>query len=205
MDVSVWIALFVLFFSGGLTPGPAVMLVVSSSLKYGVRPALLPAMGISTANLIWITLAASGVASLAARFPTALWVLKIAGVCFILWLAYGLIKTGTRDLRGNETVIPSRSRLFISGVGLQLANPSALIFLGLILPSYIDPASAIIPQALIIMATITVTEMFGLSVYAMLADAMARRFKNPVFARNFNTGAACLMVASAMYAVYSTI
>ncbi|MEQ3745965.1 MAG: hypothetical protein ABNH53_06975 [Henriciella sp.] len=46
MDLSVWFALIVLFFSGGLTPGPAVMMVVSSSLRYGVKPAMLPALGI---------------------------------------------------------------------------------------------------------------------------------------------------------------
>lgn len=205
MDVSVWLALIVLFFSGGLTPGPAVMLVVSSSLKYGVRPAMLPALGVSTANLIWITLAAGGAASLALAFPTALWALKIAGVCFILWLAWRLVQSGTKDLRERGTKPLSRAKLFVSGVGLQLANPNALVFFGLILPSYIDPASAVLPQALIIMVTVTVTEMFGLTVYAVLADAMARRFKDPSFARKFNAGAAALMVASAIYAVYSTI
>lgn len=205
MDLSVWLALIVLFFSGGLTPGPAVMLVVSSSLKHGVKPAMLPALGVSTANLVWITLAAGGAASLAAAFPTALLILKIAGICFILWLAFQLVSSGTRDLRGPNVAVPSKTRLFASGVGLQLANPNALVFFGLILPSYIDPSQAVVPQALIIMATVTVTEMFGLTVYAMLADAMARRFKTPSFALKFNIAAATLMVASAVYAVWSTI
>ena len=43
MELSVWFALVGLFLAGGLTPGPAVMLVVSSSLRYGFRPAMLPA------------------------------------------------------------------------------------------------------------------------------------------------------------------
>ncbi len=204
MDISVWLALIVLFFSGGLTPGPAVMLVVSSSLKYGVKPAMLPALGISAANLVWISLAAGGAASLAAAFPTALLALKVAGICFILWLAVQLVRSGTRDLRGAETKPPGRARLFASGIGLQLANPNALVFFGLILPSYINAEQAVLPQALIIMATVTLTEMFGLTVYAVLADAMARRFKDPGFAQTFNIAAATLMVASALYAVLST-
>lgn len=204
MDLSVWFALIVLFFSGGLTPGPAVMMVVSSSLRYGVKPAMLPALGISTANLVWISLAAGGAASLAAAFPTALLLLKIAGIAFILWLAFQLVRAGTRDLRGPDTLVPGKAKLFASGLGLQLANPNALVFFGLILPSYINPDQAVVPQALIIMATVTVTEMFGLTVYAVLADAMARRFTDPRFARNFNICAATLMVASAIYAVWST-
>ncbi len=205
MDLSVWLALIVLFFSGGLTPGPAVMLVVSSSLKYGVRAAILPALGVSAANLVWITLAASGAATLAAAFPTALLALKVAGVLFILWLALQLVRSSTRDLRQADTKPPGKARLFASGAGLQLANPNALVFFGLILPSYIRASEPVIPQALIIMATVTVTEMFGLTVYAILADALARRFKDPVFARNFNFAAAGLMALSAIYAVCATI
>jgi threonine/homoserine/homoserine lactone efflux protein len=101
-------------------------------------------------------------------------------------------------------LVPGKAKLFASGLGLQLANPNALVFFGLILPSYINPDQAVVPQALIIMATVTVTEMFGLTVYAVLADAMARRFTDPRFARNFNICAATLMVASAIYAVWST-
>lgn len=205
MDLSVWLSLIILFFSGGLTPGPAVMLVVSSSLKHGVKAAMLPAMGVSSANLVWITLAASGAASLAAAFPTVLLGLKIAGLMFILWLAVSLVKSGTRDLHNADAKPPGRAHLFMSGVGLQLANPNALVFFGLLLPSYINPEMALVTQALIIMATVTVTEMFGLTVYAFLADAMTRRFTDPVFARNFNRIAASLMVGSAAYAAYSTI
>ena len=66
MDLSVWIALVALFFAGGLTPGPAVMLVMSTSLRYRAPTALIPALGVSAANLVWISLAAGGIAAFAA-------------------------------------------------------------------------------------------------------------------------------------------
>lgn len=204
MDLSVWLALIVLFCAGGLTPGPAVMLVVSSSLKYGLKPALLPALGVSAANLLWISLSVGGAASLAAAFPGIFLWLKIAGVGFILWLAIKLIQSGTRDLRQSDRPLPGRTRLFGSGLGLQMANPNALVFFGLLLPTYINPDQNLITQSLIIMVTVTATEMFGLTIYAALADAMARRFKNPDFVRLFNFGAAALMVASAGFAVLAT-
>ncbi|HAQ76902.1 MAG TPA: LysE family translocator, partial [Hyphomonas sp.] len=50
MDLSVWLALMALFFAGGLTPGPAVMMVMSASLRYGAPTALVPAAGVSAAN-----------------------------------------------------------------------------------------------------------------------------------------------------------
>lgn len=204
MEIGVWLALIGLFFAGGLTPGPAVMLVMSSALRYGFRPALLPAVGISAANLVWITLAASGAATLAARFPTLLLALKLAGLGFIGWLAWSLATRTPDRVDASADAAPARGKLFAYGFGLQLSNPNALVFFGLLLPAYIDPARAVIPQALIIMATVTATEMFGLSAYAAAADAMNRRFANAAFVRRFNLLAATAMFATAAFAVWAT-
>lgn len=204
MEFSVWLALVGLFFAGGLTPGPAVMLVVSSSLRYGVRPSMLPAVGVSTANFVWIGLAAGGAAAIASRFPTAFLALKLAGLIFIIWLAVGLVRGASRDLRLSREAMPKRAALFGRGFGLQLANPNALVFFGALLPSFFDADRALVPQIAIMVATITVSEMTGLFVYAFAADRMARSFADPAFARWFNIGAAALMVGSAAFAVWAT-
>ena len=78
MSLELWLALVALFGIGGLTPGPAVMLVMASSFRYGFKPAMLPALGIASANVVWLLLAASGAAALATTFPKAFLVLKIA-------------------------------------------------------------------------------------------------------------------------------
>ena len=87
MSLELWLALVALFGIGGLTPGPAVMLVMASSFRYGFKPAMLPALGIASANVVWLLLAASGAAALATTFPKAFLVLKIAGILVILYLA----------------------------------------------------------------------------------------------------------------------
>ena len=204
MEFTVWLALIGLFFAGGLTPGPAVMLVVSSSLRFGFRPALLPAIGVSTANLVWIGLAAAGAAALATRFPLGFLALKLLGLGFIFWLAIGLVRAPPRDLRLSREAMPKRASLFARGVGLQLANPNALVFFGALLPGYFDPDRPLALQIAIMVATITVSEMTGLMVYAFAADRMARNFADPVFARWFNIGAAVLMAGSAAFAVWAT-
>jgi len=58
MELELWLSLVALFFTGGLTPGPAVMLVLASSFRYGFKPALLPALGVASANVLWLFLAA---------------------------------------------------------------------------------------------------------------------------------------------------
>jgi threonine/homoserine/homoserine lactone efflux protein len=204
MDLSVWFALLALFFAGGLTPGPAVMMVMSTSLRYGATTALVPAVGVSAANLVWISLAATGIATFAASAPSILLILKIAGLLFIAWLAWTMATGNPGQPRASAEQAPPKASLFGRGIGLQLLNPNALVFFGLLLPSYFDATRPVAIQAAIIMVTVTVTEMLGLTIYAMAADAMNHRFQNPVFAIWFNRAAAVAMLASAIFAAFLT-
>lgn len=203
MDLSVWLALVVLFFSGGLTPGPAVMLVASSSVRYGFWPAMIGGVGISTANLAWVGLAASGAAALAAQFPVVFNGLKLAGAAFILLLAFTMARQ-SEPVTVTSRTPPRKGALFARGVGLQLSNPNALVYFGGMLPAYFNPENPLGAQLGVIIATITVTELFGLGVYAAAADALSRRFADPRFVRAFNISAAILMAGSALFAVYAT-
>jgi len=202
MEFLVWINFTLLFLAGGLTPGPAVMLVTTSSIRYGFWPSMVPAVGICVANLVWIALAASGVAVLAKAFPEAFLLFKLAGIAFIVWLAWRTAFGAPVDLLRREP--PPRRKLFVHGIGLQLANPNALVYFGGLLPTYFNPEHDLIPQIVISMATVTVCEMFGLVVYAGGADVLARRFQSQTFSRWFFRMAALAMVISASFAVYLT-
>lgn len=202
MELWVWLNFTLLFLAGGLTPGPAVILVTTASIRYGFWASMAPAVGICAANLVWITLASSGVAVVAKTFPEAFLAFKLLGIAFIVWLAWRTAFGAPVDLLRRES--PPKGKLFAHGVGLQLANPNALVYFGGLLPTYFNPDHDMIPQVLISMATVTVCEMFGLVVYATGADALARRFQSPAFAKWFFMIAALAMVLSAAFAVYLT-
>ncbi len=202
MEFWIWVNFTLLFRAGGLTPGPAVMLVTTASIRYGFWASMAPAVGICLANLAWIALAASGVAVLAKAFSEAFMVFKAAGIAFIVWLAWKTAFGAPVDLLRREP--PPRRMLFVHGIGLQLANPNALVYFGGLLPTYFNPEHDLIPQVLISMLTVTVCEMFGLVVYAAGSDALARRFQSQAFAHWFFRIAALAMVVSASFAVYLT-
>jgi len=202
MEFWVWVNFTLLFIAGGLTPGPAVMLVTTASIRYGFWPSVTPALGICGANLVWIALAAAGVALIARAFPEAFLAFKVAGIAFIVFLAWKTAFGPPVDLLRREP--PPKARLFAHGLGLQLANPNALVYFGGLLPTYFNPDRDLLPQVMISMATVTVCEMFGLMVYAAGADALARRFQSQAFATGFFRIAALAMVVSAAFAVYLT-
>jgi threonine/homoserine/homoserine lactone efflux protein len=202
MQPTVWLALVTLFLAGGLTPGPAVLLVTTSSLRYGFWSSLQPAIGVCVANLVWVALSASGVAALARTLPAGFLALRVAGVGYILWIAWRMAFSGPLDVNPSEA--PPRVKLFARGLGLQLANPYAVVFFGGLLPAYIDAGKPLVEQCAIIMVTITVTELCGLVTYAAAAHWVMRRFSSKSFAAWFYRGSALAMAGSALVAVWST-
>ena len=179
------------------------MLVVTCSIRYGSRPAMLAALGVCAANLVWTTLAVVGAAALSRAFPAAFVALKLGGLAFVVFLGARKARHGDAiDLSRREP--PPRGRLLGSGLALQFANPNAVVYFGGMLPAYIDPARAPVLQALIVMASVTATELIGLAIYAVSADALVRRFASHGFAVGFFRLAAVAMVASSAFGLYTT-
>jgi threonine/homoserine/homoserine lactone efflux protein len=179
------------------------MLVVTCSIRYGLAPAMLAALGVCAANLVWTTLAVAGAAALSHAFPLAFAGLKLGGLAFVIYLGVRMARQGDAiDLSRREP--PPRRRLFASGLALQFANPNALVYFGGMLPAYIDPARPPLLQALIVMASVTTTELIGLAIYAASADALVRRFTAHGFAVAFFRVAALAMIASAALGLYTT-
>jgi len=204
MSFELWLALVALFGIGGLTPGPAVMLVMASSFRYGFKPAMLPALGIASANVVWLLLAASGAAALATTFPKAFLALKITGVLVILYLALTAMFGPLPDPDAKAADAPPRGKLYSRGLALQLSSPMPLVYFGFLLPNYFDPSYSIPQQVLIMFVTVTITELLGLGVYAYGAQKIRRWLKNPRQARAFNVFIGVVMIASGLWAILST-
>ncbi|MAK59677.1 MAG: lysine transporter LysE [Ponticaulis sp.] len=217
MDIDLWVSLILLFAAGGLTPGPAVMLILASSLRYGLFYALIAALGVCAANVIWISLAASGAGLLAQQFPTAFLIVKIAGLCFVLWLAWSTAvqpvsthfeEDVSKVFGKNAKSPPKYGRViaqFFRGMGLQISNPNALVWFGGLLPTFFSTDQSIMFQVFVMILTVTFTELFGLGIYATGARLLAHKFSEPGFARAFYVCAAFIMAASVLWAFASQI
>lgn len=204
MSFEVWLALVALFGIGGLTPGPAVMLVMASAFRYGFRPAMLPALGIASANVVWLLLAASGAAAIATSFPKSFLALKIIGVLVIIYLALSAMFGPLTNPDASAADAPPRAKLYSRGLGLQLSSPMPLVYFGLLLPTYFDASYSIPLQVGIMFLTVTTTELLGLGVYAYGAQKIRRWLKNPRQARLFNIFIGLVMIGSGIWAILST-
>ncbi len=204
MEFEVWLSLVALFFTGGLTPGPAVMIVLASSFRYGFKPALLPAFGVASANVLWLILAASGTAALFEIYPNATLTLKVLGILVLGWMAISVMIGPLPRLDPDPGDAPKRGRLYAKGFLLQITSPMPLVYFGMLLPLYFQPETSLAPQFLVMLLTVTVLELFGLSIYAYAAQNIRRFLQNPRTGRVFNVLIGVVMIASGIFAVFST-
>jgi len=204
MEFQLWLSLVALFFTGGLTPGPAVMLIIASSFRYGFKPALLPALGVASANVLWLLLAASGTAVLFEIYPTATLALKCLGILVLGWMAISVMIGPLPRLEPDPEGAPKKGRLYAKGVLLQVTSPMPLVYFGMLLPLYFQTDTALAPQLLTMLVTITVLELFGLSVYAYAAKSIRRFLQNSRMSRTFNMLIGIIMIASGIFAILST-
>lgn len=205
MSLDIWISLVILFGLGGLTPGPAVGLVLASAFRYGFKPALLAAFGIACANILWLCLAATGAATLLNQVPSALMTLKIIGLLVILYLAFSTMFGPLPNADKSADDAPPKSKLFRRGIILQISSPMPLVYFGLLLPAFFTANTPLAPQLLIMLVTVTVTEILGLSLYAYGAGRIRDWLSDPRLAKGFNILIGLLMIISGIWAIWSTI
>ncbi len=155
-------------------PDTSQLLIISNSLRHGMRKSLATVAGDLTANSIQMTLAAFGLTAIVAANASALWVIKWAGVAYLLWIGLRLmLSKGAADTP--QAAAPGR--LFRQGFVTSSANPYAVVFFGALFPQFIDPSLPILPQLLILGVTYLVVDGAVLLLWGWAAQRTLGRLK----------------------------
>jgi threonine/homoserine/homoserine lactone efflux protein len=131
------------------TPGPNMAWLAVTAAAHGRRAGFAATGGIALGLLTIGTAAACGVATLIAGSPFAWETLRWGGVAFMLWLAWD----GWREEKPDDTATHNYTqavKFFRRGLVINLLNPKAAVFYIAILPGFISPTAAPMPQALLL-------------------------------------------------------
>src|SRR5581483_8998002 len=164
-----------------LTPGPAVMCSMAQATRHGFRASLAGIFGIQTGNVLFFVCIALGLGTLLATATTAFTVLRIAGAIYLFYLGLRVIFSTFRR-RVSKTPAPAAApaaqrNLFVQALLIQLTNPKALLFVSALLPQFIDPHRALLPQLAALLAATIAVDLAVLSSYAFLAERGAQSFR----------------------------
>jgi threonine/homoserine/homoserine lactone efflux protein len=148
-----------------LTPGPAVIYVISTALGRGVRAGLAAALGIVAGNTLYFFLSALGVAAIILASHAIFTVLKWIGAAYLVYV-------GARMLLSRREPVALRpqpvAQSFARGFAVQAANPKALAFFVALLPQFIDPTANVAWQVLILGLASQTIEITVLGLYVWL-------------------------------------
>ena len=188
-----------------LTPGPAVMLVVSMALTRGSSAGFGASFGILAANGIYFAISATSLGALLLASAELFTIVKWAGAAYLIWTGARMLFSADKpeDQAGTEETSSRRLGAFSYGVLTQGANPKALVFFSAILPQFVDPSGGVGWQLLILGITSMVIEFAVLGLYVLASQRARGLSGNRRFASPLNRiGGAFLIGAGARLAFY---
>ncbi|HCR3980659.1 TPA: LysE family translocator [Kluyvera ascorbata] len=151
-----------------LTPGPNMIYLISRSISQGRAAGLVSLGGVALGFIFYMVCAAFGLTALMMAVPYAYDALRIAGVLYLLWMAWQSVRPGGRSpFQLKELPRHSPRKLFLMGFLTNLLNPKiAIVYLSL-LPQFINPAhGSVLGQSLLLGMTQIV---ISVSINAMVA------------------------------------
>jgi threonine/homoserine/homoserine lactone efflux protein len=164
-------------------PGPSLLVTVGRALTVGRRDALLTVLGNGTGLAVQVAGVALGLGAVIAASAVAYTGLKFIGAGYLVYL-------GVRALRHRRSIsdeiglnppapLPAW-RVLRTGLVVGLTNPKTVVFLGALLPQFVDRGAGSIAAQMLLLGTLFVT----LAVIGDSAVALAASRARDWFARS---------------------
>ncbi len=195
MTLHVWLGFLVAAILIAVTPGPGAVLSMSTGLRYGYWSALTAILGLQAAILTHLAVVALGLGALLATSEWAFSVVKFIGAAYLLWLGIQKWRAPVVPVDANAPLVRRRG-LFAQGMLVNLTNPKAVVFIGALVPQFIDPAATYPLQYAEIAATLCLTDIAVMSIYAIAASRLGDWLHDPKMIRWQNRVFGGLFVAA---------
>ena len=172
--------------------------MIARGLGTGMRGAVPYALGFMLGDMVWFTIAATGLAALATQFAVAFTIVKFAGCAYLIYLAWKIWNAPvlTSDIT-QVTVATDAWPSFIGSLTLCLGNPKVIVFFISIMPLVIDVKQVTLASYFAMLAVMS--PFVPLLTFTVLYLAKRARlvFQSATALRRINRGSALLMAGAA--------
>jgi threonine/homoserine/homoserine lactone efflux protein len=207
MNFHTWCLFFGMTFVVSATPGPNMLLVMSSSARFGVRAAVATMAGCMSSLLVMMGISAAGLGALLHAFPAVFDILRLGGALYLAYLGVLCWRAPVPDAGPDDPLVPAANEsgwtLYRRGAMVAASNPKAMLFAAAFFPQFIHPDSAPLLQFAILLGTFTVIEVSWYFVYAFSGHKLSVYLQRAPVMRMFNrvTGGVFIGFAGLMAAV----
>jgi len=183
VSIETWIALFVASWLISLSPGPGAISCMAAGMRYGYRAGLWNILGLQLGIVLLVAIIAVGLGALLAASTLAFAAVKWVGVAYLVWLGIQHWRAQPWAVEPEQETTRRPRELLLRGFLINASNPKGIVFMAAVLPQFIDPAAAQLPQFATAAATLVATDIVVMSGYTLLASRLLGALRNPIHVR----------------------
>jgi threonine/homoserine/homoserine lactone efflux protein len=184
-----------------LTPGPAVLYIVTRSIEQGRIAGLVSVLGICTGTLFHVIAAALGLSALLVSSASAFSTVRYLGALYLIVL--GMQTLARRDAPAEAMAMESAGlrRVFAQGAMVNVLNPHTALFFFAFLPQFVNRAKGGVPLqmlalGLLFVALSAITDS-GWAIVAATAGDRIKRYPRFTRGQRYVTGGALIGLGAA--------
>ena len=159
-----------------LIPGAGTLAILDATARRGLGAGTSAVVGTLVGDAVWMIGAALGLAAVMQANPTVFTALQWFGVAYLLWMAWGLLRSG-RSVASADTALVRSSWQYARRAALvSLTNPKVMLFFVAFFPLFLTPSAS--PWTLVVMLLhVTVISLLYQLGLVLLGNWVALRLK----------------------------
>ncbi len=205
MELSTWLAFFVASWAISISPGAGAVAAMSAGLNHGFRRGYFTTFGLVLGIWLQVIVVSLGLGALVATSSTAFAVVKWLGVAYLVWLGIQQWRAPATPMvtQTDEGPRVTRRSMVLRAIMINAVNPKGTVFLLAVVPQFLNLAQPLMPQYLIIAATLGFTDLVVMAGYTALASRVLGALKSPSHIRAMNrTFGSLFVVAGSLLALF---
>jgi homoserine/homoserine lactone efflux protein len=188
MDFPTWLTFFAAAWAISISPGAGAVAAMSAGLNHGFRRGYVTVFGLVLGIWTQLLVIGLGLGALVAASASAFLVVKWAGVAYLIWLGIAQWRAPAVPLaqRALETSQVKRRTMIFRGWTINAVNPKGTVFMLAVVPQFLVLSEPLLPQYLLIGATLTFTDFVVMAGYTALAAKVLTALKEVSHVRAMN-------------------
>ena len=209
LEASVSLDLILLFIptiaSASFTPGLCMTLAFTLGLSIGYKRTLWMMLGELSGVASVFTATFWSLGWLLSRDPVYFQIISFFGGVYLLYLAFQLFRETPEAIESRDLKKTHPMALATLGYVTAVSNPKGWAFLMALLPGFVSSDTELVPQFIIMMGIMLMTEFVSMTAYATGGQWLARRLSSNKGIVNANRVAASMLTLAALWVLSGSL
>lgn len=196
MDSQLFFVVFLFALVMVVTPGPNNIMLMASGLNYGARRTIPHACGIILGVPVMTLAVGFGLGKLFILAPALHQFIKVAGIAYLLYLAWCIANANTNEIKGEELNEGSQPLTLLQALLFQWVNPKAWVMVVGAISTY--TSDNILVEIFIIALCFFCAAFFSTSLWTLCGAALSKIITTVRYRLVFNRLMGVLLVLSVL-------